>query len=209
MDSRKSELRKKLQEGIKGLSEQQRKDESKAMAEGFSSLPEWSRSRDVLLFLSMPGEIDTKGIVQTAVSEKKRVWAPRIQGEEMEFYLISRGGADPYLDLEYNSYGIWEPRDTVPLFSPEKFLSTDENGLCVIATPGLGFDRRGHRLGRGKGYYDKWLSRYPLLMKDRRMVPVGIGFSVQLLDTIPSEPHDILLPQLIIGGRYIQCEPAE
>lgn len=209
MDYRKSELRRDLRQRIKGLSEQQRKEESEAAAEVFTGLPEWGRSRDVLLFLSMPGEIDTKGVVQTAVSEKKRVWAPRIHGEEMEFYLISRGGADPYLDLEYNPYGLWEPRDTAPRFTPNKLFSSNEDGLCVIAAPGLGFDRRGHRLGRGKGYYDKWLSRYSLLIESRRMVPMGIGFSVQLLETIPSEPHDILLPRLIIGGRYIQCKSAE
>ena len=75
---------------------------------------------------------------------------------------------------------------TGPLFAPENY---DEIELAII--PGMAFDRAGHRLGRGKGYYDRLLSR----LKAAKLT--GICWAFQLLDEVPSEPHDIPMHNII------------
>ena len=207
----KAKLRSQVRSSLKEFPEQLQKQEAAAMTEKFNGLPEWDSSRDVLLFLSMKGEIDTQGLIKAAVLQGKRIWAPRLYGDEMEFHLIweaeiSEAGKStkdvdslPDLDLEYNPYGLWEPRSTAPVFTPQQ----GEHSL--IATPGLAFDRQGNRLGRGKAFYDKWLSRHIAWIETGEMTPVGIGFSIQLLETVPRDEHDQTLPQLIIGGEHIYC----
>jgi len=227
--SEKAQLRSRVRGRLIEFPVQLQKQEAAAMTEQFLGLPEWDSSRDVLLFLAMKGEIDTQGLIKAAVLQGKRIWAPRLYGDEMEFHLIweaqpagemSKAGvsdseaslsktsvknADPLpeLDLEYNPYGLWEPRSTAPEFTPQQGVH------CIIATPGLAFDRQGNRLGRGKAYYDKWLSRHISQIDAKEMTPVGIGFSVQLLETVPFDEHDQALPQLIIGGEHIHCTSSE
>jgi len=216
----KARLRSQVRSRLKEFPKQLQKQEATAMTEKFIGLPQWDSSRDVLLFLSMKGEIDTHGLIKAAVLQGKRIWAPRLYGNEMKFHLIwdapstgefpvskvseagiSAKGVEtlPDLDLEYNPYGLWEPRSTAPLFTPQ------QGEHSVIATPGLAFDRQGNRLGRGKAFYDKWLSRQIKWIETGQMTPVGIGFSIQLLETVPRDEHDQTLPQLIIGGEHIYC----
>jgi len=220
----KARLRSQVRSCIKEFPEQRQEQETAAMTEKFLGLPEWDSSREVLLFLAMKGEIDTQGLIKAAVLQDKRIWAPRLHGNEMEFHLIweAQSGSDmsaseksdarmsaksadslPELDLEYNPYGLWEPRSTAPIFTPQQGVH------CIIATPGLAFDRQGNRLGRGKAYYDKWLSRHISQIDAKEMTPVGIGFSIQLLETVPYDEHDQALPQLIIGGEHIHCTSSE
>ncbi|MDZ7795049.1 MAG: 5-formyltetrahydrofolate cyclo-ligase [Spirochaetia bacterium] len=206
--SEKARLRSQVRSRIKEFPVQLQKQEATSMTEKFLGLPEWDSSHDVLLFLSMKGEIDTQGLIKAAVLQGKRIWAPRLHGNEMEFHLIWEAQSDseilePKLDLEYNPYGLWEPRSTAPVFPPQQGVH------CLIATPGLAFDRRGNRLGRGKGFYDKWISRHISHIDAKEMTPVGIGFSVQLLETVPFDEHDQTLPQLIIGGEHIRCTSSE
>lgn len=225
MRQSKQELRRTIRGRLKAFSPERQQEESQAVAEAFIGMPEWRESNDVLLFLSMSGEIDTADLLQAAVSDGKRIWAPRLHGDEMEFHLIwnpatgsLRQPIHAELDLEYNPYGIWEPRKSAPVFpaGAEDSSTFGTTVGCLMAAPGLAFDRSGGRLGRGKGYYDKWLSRHAgMLSSDRspgtdigRLVPVGIGFSVQLVDEVPCDANDKKLPQLIVGGVHIYCGPA-
>ncbi|MCF7915250.1 MAG: 5-formyltetrahydrofolate cyclo-ligase [Spirochaetaceae bacterium] len=214
--TQKARLRSQVRSRLKEFPEQLQKQEAAAMTEKFIGLPEWGASREVLLFLSMKGEIDTHGLIKAAVLQGKRIWAPRLYGDEMEFHLIWEAGESeagkseagisakevnslPELDLEYNPYGLWEPRSTAPIFTPQPGVH------AVVATPGLAFDRQGNRLGRGKAYYDKWLGLQTTWIETGQMTPVGIGFSIQLLERVPRDEHDQALPQLVIGGEHIRC----
>ncbi len=225
----KKELRRRIRRRLEEFSFEEQQRESQAVNAAFVRRPEWSESRDVLLFLSMSGEIDTRGLLQAAIDTGKRVWAPRMHGREMEFHLIwdgdrsgtseepgSRGdqsAAGParvpplsYLDLTYNPYGIWEPHNSAPVFG--QAAEAGPSGPCIMAAPGLAFDRSGGRLGRGKAYYDKWLSRHEYLLETVRLVPIGIGFSIQIVDEVPCGANDKKLPQLIVGGDHTYCGPA-
>jgi 5-formyltetrahydrofolate cyclo-ligase len=90
-------------------------------------------------------------------------------------------GPDSLLPSE--PYGILEPT------TPE--LSIINCQLSIVIVPGMAFDKQGHRLGRGKGYYDRFLSRVPNIYK------IGVCFPFQLVESVPSEETDILMDEVI------------
>lgn len=125
----------------------------------------------VLAFWSLPDEINTHDfVIKWAAS--KRIVLPVVVGDELELRLFS--GVE---NMEQSGgFGIMEPK-TGQLVNP------DEIDFAII--PGVAFDRKGNRLGRGKGYYDRTL---PLL---RRAVKVGIAYEFQIIDSVPVSEHDI------------------
>lgn len=104
----------------------------------------------LLTYVSNDIEVDTHALIEDALKRSKRVAVPRcIPGlHEMEFYYINS-----FDDLQKGAYGILEPIKS----KCEKLIDLNE-GLCII--PALTFDEQGYRLGFGKGYYDRFLSRF-------------------------------------------------
>ena len=108
---------------------------------------------------------------------KKQLLLPVVVGEELELRLFQNMN-----ELKIGSFGIAEP--TGPLF-------TDYTKIDFVAVPGMAFDRNGHRLGRGKGYYDRLLPRLTNAYK------AGICFPYQVVDEVPVEPTDITMDGII------------
>ena len=133
----------------------------------------WQEASILLSYYPLPDEVDVRLLIKEAFESGKRVLLPVCKGEDLELRLYE--GED---SLREGAFGIMEP--TGPLFAPENY---DEIELALV--PGMAFDRAGHRLGRGKGYYDRLLPR----LSNARLM--GICFSFQLLDEVPNEPHDI------------------
>ncbi len=108
-------------------------------------------SKVIIAYISKKIEVDTSYIIETAFSLGKKVAVPRcVEGtREMEFFLINSRN-----DLEKGSYGLLEP-------VPERCekLTDFSDSLCIV--PAIAFDMSGYRLGFGKGYYDRFLSRFP------------------------------------------------
>ena len=127
-------------------------------------------------FAAMPGEVDLRPLVRAS----RHAWHfPRIDGDHLVFHRVS----DPD-DLEPDAYGIDAPRPDHPRIDVEDF--------DVFLVPGLGFTRDGSRLGRGKGYYDRVLTRA------RPGAPlIGIAFREQLADHLPTDAHDIPVNHLL------------
>jgi 5-formyltetrahydrofolate cyclo-ligase len=153
----------------------------------------WRATARILLFLSMRDEIDTAALLNTALTANKEVYAPRIEGDAMVFYRIA--GADAW---NSGAYGIREPAPG-PRFRPQ-------DGGALILTPGLAFDRYGNRLGRGKGYYDRFLSSLPA----RAASPVEKDFFVcafcmdmQVVDRVPADEHDMRVDAICTGRRFL------
>lgn len=136
---------------------------------------ELEKASVVALFISLDDEPSTDLIIEQ-LSLHKRVVVPRIEGEEMEFYDLSEG-------VQKGAYGIMEPLATTPI-SPDK--------IDVMIVPGVAFTRSGYRLGRGKGFYDKYLSR-----KGFRAHTIGVCYPCQLVENIPTEKHDKTLDSIV------------
>ena len=139
----------------------------------------WQEASTLLLYYPLADEVDVRPLIREAFEEGKRVLLPVVKGEELELHLYEGESS-----LRKGTFGIMEPQG--PLFAPEHY---DEIDVAII--PGMAFDREGHRLGRGKGYYDR------LLPKLESAKLVGVCWPFQLLDKVPSEPHDIPVEEVI------------
>ena len=134
----------------------------------------------ILAYYALPDEVDTHPILNELVAEGKTVLLPKVLDDtSMEL----RRYTGPQ-DLCVGAYHIMEPTGA-------SFTDLAQIDLALI--PGLAFDAQGHRLGRGKGYYDRLL---PRLVHARLQ---GICFPFQLLDNIPAEPHDIPVHEVTCG----------
>ena len=125
-------------------------------------------------FVSLPYEVDTWPLMQQMLEEGKRVVVPRVQKDEL---LVSEV-RDPERELAPGAFRVWEP-------TPQAVRPIGLENVDVVLVPGLAFDRRGHRLGHGRGYFDRFLSRLPATTRT-----VGLCFDFQLLDRLPTSPHD-------------------
>ncbi len=136
----------------------------------------------ILSFAPLKGEIDLWQLNQL-LAQEKRLALPKRKEQALEAFLVH-----DLSQLEHGSFGILEP---VPMLCEEIPLEKIE---CVLV-PGLLFDRLGHRLGYGKGFYDRLLEKLPLHTRKW-----GIGFEEQLYQQdLPKEPHDQVLDNLILA----------
>ena len=133
-------------------------------------------AKTVLLYHSLSDEVNTHQFIEEWCL-KKQLLLPVVVGEELELRLFQNMN-----ELKIGSFGIAEP--TGPLF-------TDYAKIDFVAVPGMAFDRNGHRLGRGKGYYDR------LLPKLTNAYKAGICFPYQVVDEVPVEPTDITMDGII------------
>lgn len=164
-----------------------------AAAEGLlARLKEWAAFRDaasVALFSGTRDEVDTENIIRHLLAEGKTVYLPRLQdGATGKPSMILVPIRDYDRDLVEGAFGILEPREDLPAATP-----ATEPALYLI--PGTAFDERGGRVGRGKGYYDRFL-------EGKTATRAGLCFEVQILrKKLPLEPHDQLLDALVTELR--------
>ena len=128
----------------------------------------------VALYAALADEPQSAEIIDR-LAKSKRVVLPRIKGDEMDFYDISEGVSE-------GSFGILEPIATTPIEPSE---------IDVMVVPGVAFTRNGARLGRGKGFYDKYLSRNGF-----RAYTIGVCYPCQIVESIPTEEHDKTLDRV-------------
>jgi 5-formyltetrahydrofolate cyclo-ligase len=142
------------------------------------------------IFYPLPGEPSLLALLRQAGVR----WVfPRVEGETLSFYHVrepERGES-----WAAHLWGVTEPR-------PEAadLVSADE--VQVLCVPGLGFDQHGHRLGRGAGYYDRWITE----RASAQMICVGVGWTEQVSERVPVEPHDARMHHLITDGGWIELE---
>ena len=145
----------------------------------------WQGAERVLLFIPMEREIDTSVFLSHAFAQKKKVYIPRIEGEEIGFYRI----LDENFPSYQNDYGCIEPLSG-------QALEQGEDTLLVI-TPGLAFDLKGNRLGRGKGYYDRFFAslRSPSFK-------VGLCLKEQVVEELFVDDFDWPLDALVTNEGF-------
>ena len=134
----------------------------------------------VAVYLAGPDEIDLSAFVEAALGRGVRLLAPRWTGETYALAELKGLSRDC---LRVGPHGILEPREAGP------------GGVCPTAwlVPGLAFTRDGRRLGYGGGWYDRLLAS-----ADARTPKIGIAYPFQVVDDLPSEPHDVRLTGLVV-----------
>jgi 5-formyltetrahydrofolate cyclo-ligase len=165
---------------------QENKDElSKQIVGKFMSLPEYQRAKTVLFYVDVRAEVRTRHSFEEALQSGKRIAVPWCT-ESVELALFHLQSLD---ELAIGTYKILEPKPDLRT-KPEK--QVDPKELDLVMVPGVAFDRRGARMGHGKGYYDK------LLENVRPGTPlVALAFECQLFPEIPMAPHDVFMDKIV------------
>jgi 5-formyltetrahydrofolate cyclo-ligase len=144
----------------------------------------------VMGFVSFGTEVCTHGLLRGLLEQRRRVCVPSFDPAGRRYICSEMKNFD--LDLKEGKLGILEPRGgAIRPVHPEK--------MGVWLVPGLAFDERGNRLGRGMGYYDR-------LLCGARGVKIALAYDFQLLNEIPSEPHDIRLDFIVTETRVVHCK---
>ncbi len=184
----KKSLRKQMLAQRKALSHAQWTESNRLAQENILSLPEFKRAQCIALYSSINHEVDTSKLLSAAIAAGKRVLYPVVCGREM----ILRQVDDPE-QLQRGFLGILEP------CGAGEDYPADKPDLIVI--PGVVFDPTGHRIGYGKGYYDRFL-QHP----GSRAVLVGLCHDFQLIDgKLPADRHDIRMDLIVTEQRVIRC----
>lgn len=155
----------------------------------------------VLSFVSYGTEIKTNQLLDIILDENKMLCLPRTENEKMEFYYIN-SDEDFSEQTEIGEYGI-----TVPKSNQDKLDLNSIPDKTLIIIPGLAFDERGNRLGKGKGYYDKFLAELlSISEKEKILGIVGYCYDFQIIDKVITEPNDIPVDYIISDKRIIKSK---
>lgn len=144
------------------------------------AMPEFQKAKTVLMYWSMPDELPTHDFI-VKWSEFKTILLPVVKGHQMVVRKFT--GID---DLKRGQFKTLEPGTGA--FS--------RNIADLVIAPGIAFDKQKRRMGRGGGYYDRYL-------KNKQIPTWGIGFNFQLFDTIPSAPFDVQMTRVITPDQTV------
>ncbi len=171
--------KKAMREELRRIMAERSGDSARVVRQIVEYLGERPHVRMVALFAPMPGEVDLVALTK----EVHKIWAfPRVNKDGLTFHQVK----DVQKDLRPGAFGILEPTECLPL------VLADEIDLFLC--PGLGFDTRGGRIGRGKGFYDAALAQ-----SRPDAIRLGICFGYQLVDEVAMEDHDIRMHGVIAG----------
>ena len=137
--------------------------------------PHWAKAKTVFLYHALTDEVDTTILIDAAMHEGKTVLLPVIDGNDLRLKIHT--GA-----TQTGSYSIQEPIG-------KEFTCYKEIALAIV--PGMAFDKKGNRLGRGRGFYDRTLPKLAEAYK------IGLCFPFQFLESIPSEAYDIKMDAIL------------
>jgi 5-formyltetrahydrofolate cyclo-ligase len=158
---------------------------SRAICDKFMALPEYAAARTVLFYIDVRAEVRTRHSLPAALASGKTIIVPWCNDRgELELFRL-----EDMSELAIGMYKILEPKPELRTLA-EKHVRPED--LDLVMVPGVAFDRRGARMGHGKGYYDK------LLQHARPDTPlVALAFECQLFPDIPVAPHDVFMDKVI------------
>ena len=168
---------------------------SRAIARRLFARPEFLRARTVMFYLSHGSEVNTHEMIRETISGGRRVALPVTRARERRLIPVLIRGMDA--KFAPGAEGIPEPRLT-----DARTLAMEEIDLVIL--PGIAFDARGNRVGRGKAYYDIFLKEVPTAA-----ARIALAFEQQVVERIPPAPHDVPVELVLTEKRAIRCSNPE
>ena len=182
MNIEKKELRKAISLAKKGLSPESKLLSSEIACRSLMSDPHVLYAPIIAAYWPLQDEIDVRPVIRWAVASGKTVYLPVMNGDDLDLRVFS---GEDLLNSD-NSYHVSQPVDA-PLIS-----NTTGLGMTMII-PGMAFDSLGNRLGRGRGFYDRMLKRFPAAYK------IGVAFSVQHAPSVPIGLMDVPMDSVLFA----------
>lgn len=187
----KKTIRKEILRRRDSLDPKKKRQKDRLIMDKVFSLLEFQRARTIFYFASFRSEVSTLPHIKEAFRQGKRIFLPKVDNlkKRLKIYEI--------LDLEEIKPGF--------MGIPEPEVSADRerniNEVDLVIMPGVAFDPQGNRLGYGAGYYDKLLSSL------KRIIPlIAIAFDEQILESLPSEGHDVKIHMIVTDRRIIKVK---
>ncbi len=184
----KSTLRKQLTQQRKNKTQDYVHRNSERIVKKVSNLSSFQDSMHSLFYVSTNNEVCTHQLIKKVLSSGKKVYVPI---SEIKTHTLQLSKLSHWDDLTTGTYGILEPKK-------EKQKLVPINMIDVLIVPGIGFDKKGNRLGQGGGYYD-WL------LPQTKATAIALAFEFQLVNHIPIESHDQQVDIIVTEKQVIHC----
>ena len=178
-------VRQQISDRLNALGDRDIQQKSAQACKHLCELDEFIQARTVMIYLSLPREIDTSAAILEAFGTGKKVLVPKMIWEDRKLIPVVIETLN--CEMEIGRFGLRNPtgNETLPVSSIE-----------LVIIPGLGFDETGNRIGRGAGFYDRFLA-------DNQFsgIRCGLALEDQILNTIPVSDHDMSLDLLVTENR--------
>lgn len=179
---RKSYLNRRLE-----LTEAEILSKSLSITERLTKLSQYIESEIIYIYMDFKNEVKTEFIIEAAYSKGKKVAIPKIEEDIMSFYYI-----DNLNELENGYFGILEP-------VTGKLVTNEISSKVIVVVPGIAFCEDGYRIGYGKGFYDRFLSKHDSLIK------TAVCYESQISESFRHDEFDIKMDYIITEKRVINC----
>ena len=180
----KREIRERLRALRRGLSSREKEDAARAVFERIAEYEAYKRARVVMAYIAVRGELSLAPVIADILAGGKTLLLPRCEAPGIMTARIVRAVED----LTPGVFGLLEPKMECRIADPAQ--------IGLILVPGVAFDREGHRIGQGGGYYDRFLGKSGAHR-------AGVCHDFALLESVPFEAHDLLMDDVITpGGMY-------
>ena len=177
----KGNIRKEVFARRRAATQEEIQEKSRMIYEKITALPEFLDADCFFAYMDFKKEVMTRDLIEKALQMGKTVAVPRVEGDDMVYYEIK-----DFSTLKSGYFGIMEPDGGK--------VCTREEGFLLV--PGVAFDPARHRVGYGKGFYDRYLEQHPAFYK------AAVAFSFQIVDHIETESYD-LKPDCIITEQAV------
>ena len=181
----KAQLRACMREKRRSLLKEEQESAARAVFEQLAAFEPYKKADKVMAYMACRGELSLEPVIRDALSSGKTLLLPRCEAPG----IMTARRIACMEDLEPGSYGLPEPKDSCAAVNPQE--------IDLILVPGVAFDRAGHRIGQGGGYYDRFLEKSGALR-------VGICHEFALIDAVVHEAHDRMMDNVITPGRMIR-----
>jgi len=179
--SQKKQIRREIRSLKKFQPDEQKQLEADVVFKKIELLPEFKQAKTILIYWSMKDELPTPEIIAKWCNQKQLL-LPSIEKNKLVLkkYLQE-------VQLIQKDLGFWEP----------DLIENYNGSVDLVIVPGVAFDRNKNRMGRGKGYYDRFFKKY-------KPVKIGVGFDFQLMPKIPVAGHDIKMDKIITASEMVE-----
>ncbi len=182
----KNQLKESILEKRNYLPKEEIIEKSRKIKNNLFNLEHYKKSKTIMFFVSFNTEVNTHEMIKEALKSKTLI-VPKVAHHEIEPSVI--------IDLDNlipsGKFGILEPIE---------LMKIAYKNIDLVLVPGIVFDKEGHRIGYGLGYYDKFLKKVPKAIK------IGLAFDFQIIDKILREMHDVPVDLIVTENRVLKCK---
>lgn len=193
LKQQKNELRATVKSRVASMNEDERRQASTAACTKLATLEPFRHASVIMLYMPLADEIDLTPFAIGCFRAGKTVCVPTVDWERRDMRPVEVASFNDDL-MQIDEHGLRSPRDGRPMLP---------SVLDMVIVPGIAFDVTGRRLGRGGGFYDRFLARL-----HRSVTTVGLAYDVQVVDQVPTAENDRRVEYLATDRRLTHCVPA-